>query len=634
MERIPKGSFWFYLFLVFSALLLFLSVNQMFRLDTWGFSPVDNSYLYYMIAFSLPLVFIYFPATAAAPQNRVPWYDVGLAAITVMINIYLGIIGMDIISLGWEYTGPWLPTLFSIILWALVLEAVRRASDLSMMIFCVVFSAYPLFAEVLPSFLQGQSYDFLTTARQHALGMNSILGIPLFTVCTLLIGFMVFGVILAGTGGGTFFFNIAQSVLGTKRGGAAKIGIVGSCLFGMLSGSTVSNVLTIGSMTIPAMKRTGFSPHYAAAIESCASAGGPIMPPVMGAAAFVMASFLNISYGAVALAALIPALLYYLGLFVQVDGYAARTGLKGLPREELPSFWTTLKGGWPYFFVIIILCYFLLTLRREALAPFYASGVLLLVTMFKKETRLTWKTLTHIVIDSGKVISQLIAILGAAGLIVGGLSVTGVALSFSREIVIAVGNNTFLILVVGALTSFVLGLGMTTTACYIFLAIVMVPALVKLGIYSIAAHLFVLYWGALSELTPPVALCVAAACGIAGSEFMQTGWTAMRLGAVKYIVPFFFVYAPALVIHGTGWQILEASFFAVVGIIMTASALEGYLVGIGELKIFVFRIVLLAGGLLTAFPERSSTLVGLVMVGFVIGVEILKGKRAKPLTPD
>jgi len=629
------GSFWFYVFLLFSALLLFLSVNQMFRLNLWGFTPVDNSYLYYMLAFSLSLVFIYFPATSSAPRDRLPWYDVGLALITVVINIYLGIMGMDMISFGWEYTAPWLPTIFSVILWALVLEAVRRASDLSMMIFCVVFSAYPLFAEVLPSVFQGQSYDFLTTARLHSLGMNSILGIPLFTVCTLLIGFMVFGVILAGTGGGVFFFTIAQSVLGTARGGAAKIGIVGSCLFGMLSGSTVSNVLTIGSMTIPAMKRTGFAPHYAAAIESCASAGGPIMPPVMGAAAFVMASFLNIPYGAVALAALIPALLYYLGLFIQVDGYAAKTGLKGLPREELPRFWTTLKGGWPYFFVIVVLCYFLLTLRREALAPFYASGVLLVIAMLKKETRLTWKTLVNILVDSGKVLSQLIAILAAAGLIVGGLSVTGVALSFSREIVVAVGNNTLLILIFGALTSFVLGLGMTTTACYIFLAIVMVPALVKLGIDQMAAHLFVFYWGALSELTPPVALCVAAACGIAGSEFMKTGWTAMRLGAVKYIVPFFFVYAPALLLHGTPWKIFEATLFSVVGIIIAGSALEGYLVGIGELKNFVGRMILLGGGLLIAFPERVTTIIGLVIVGIVIGFEVLlKRKKAVTLTPE
>jgi TRAP transporter 4TM/12TM fusion protein len=636
MERIKPGSFWFFIFLIFSAALLFLSVNQMFRLSLGGFKPVDNSYLYYMIASALSLVFLYYPATSSAPKNRVPWYDAGLFFATVTISIYLGIIGMEIISLGWEYRAPLLPSIASVILWALVLESVRRASDLSMMLFCLVFSFYPLFASVMPGILQGQAYDFLTTARQHSLGMNSILGIPLFTVCTLLIGFMLFGVILASTGGGTFFFNIAQSLLGTSRGGAAKIGIVGSCLFGMLSGSSVSNALTIGSMTIPAMKRTGFAPHYAAAIESCASAGGPIMPPVMGAAAFVMASFLNISYVQVALAALIPALLYYLGLFVQVDGYAAKTGLKGIPRENLPSFWTTFKDGWLYFFVIVVLCYFLLTLRKEAQAPYFASAVLIAVGMLKKETRLTGKAAMNMVIDCGKVVAQLIAILAAAGLIVGGLSVTGVALSFSRELVVAMGNNTLLILMIGAITSFVLGLGMTTTACYIFLAIVMVPALVKLGIYSIGAHLFVLYWGALSELTPPVALCVAAACGIAGSEFMKTGWTAMRLGAVKYIIPFFFVYAPPLLVHGTFWEILEATLFATVGIIVTGSALEGYMIGVGELKSLIMRMTLLGAGLLTAFPERLSTIIGLIIIAVSFpGYSFLKKKRAReiPHTP-
>ena len=629
MERIKPGSFWFFIFLIFSVALLFLSVNQMFHLNLGGFNPIDNSYLYYMIGFALSLVFIYYPAISSSPKDRVPWYDAVLFFVTVVISIYLGVMGMEIISLGWEYRAPFLPTVASLVLWVLVLESVRRASDLSMMLFCLVFSFYPVFASVLPGLFQGQSYDFLTTARQHSMGMNSILGIPLFTVCTLLIGFMLFGVILAGSGGGAFFFNIAQSVLGTSRGGAAKIGIMGSCLFGMLSGSSVSNCLTIGSMTIPAMKRTGFAAHYAAAIESCASAGGPIMPPVMGAAAFVMASFLNISYGQVALAAAIPALLYFLGLFIQVDGYAAKTGLKGLPRETLPSFWKTFKDGWLYFFVIVVLCYFLLTLRREAQAPYFASAILIVVGMLKKATRLTGKTAMSMIIDCGKVIAQLIAILAAAGLIVGGLSVTGVALSFSRELVVAMGNNTFLILIVGAFTSFILGLGMTTTACYIFLAIVMVPALVQLGIYSVGAHLFVLYWGALSELTPPVALCVAAACGIAGSEFMKTGWTAMRLGAVKYIVPFFFVYAPALLIHGTFWEVLEAIGFATVGIIVTGSALEGYLIGIGELKSFIMRMILLGGGLLTAFPERISTIVGLIIIAVTILFYAFQKKRKR-----
>jgi TRAP transporter 4TM/12TM fusion protein len=432
---------------------------------------------------------------------------------------------------------------------------------------------------------------------------------------------------LQNTGGGAFFLNIAQALLGHKRGGAAKMGVLGSGFFGMLSGSTVSNVLTIGSLTIPAMKKTGYSPQMAAAIESCASAGGPIMPPVMGAAAFIMASFLGIPYYQVAIGAAIPACLYYLGLFVQIDGYAAKNGITGILRSDLPPIWRTLKEGWFYFFVILVLCYFLLALRVEAWAPFYASAVLLVLTMFRKETRLDLKMILTILFESGKVIMQLVAILAAAGLLIGGLSIPGIALSFSRELVILAGQNTLLILIVGALTSFILGLGMTTSACYIFLAIVMAPALVALKIDPLAAHLFIFYWGALSELTPPTALCVAAASGIAGSEFMPTAWKAMKLGAVKYIVPFFFVYAPTLLANGPWASILFHTAFAVFGIWILASALEGYLIGLGEIKNRGIRLLLVAGGVLTAFPEEISTAIGvLAILGCLIPLWISRRK--------
>jgi TRAP transporter 4TM/12TM fusion protein len=628
MDRIRPGSFWFILWILFSFLMLFVVINQIFNLHLFGFKPLDNSYLYYVIAFSLSFVFPYYPAMKSAPKDRIPWYDTVLFLLTVIINIYLALNGMNIISLGWEYNAPFLPTLCSVFLWGVVLEAVRRVTDLSMTLFCLLCSVVPLFADYLPGVLKGLAFDFPTSARLHAMGLNSILGIPLYTVCTLLIGFMIFGVLLQKSGGGAFFLKIAQSMLGDKRGGAAKMGILGSSFFGMLSGSTVSNVLTIGSMTIPAMKRTGYSAQYAAAIESCASAGGPIMPPVMGAAAFVMASFLSIPYYQVAIGAAIPACLYYLGLFIQVDGYAAKNGLKGLSRSELPPFWNTLKEGWFYFLVIVVLCYFLLTLRVEAWAPFFASAVLLILSMIQQETRLTWPKILGMVLDSGKVIMQMTAILAAAGLLIGGLSVTGIALAFSRELVILAENNILLILIVGGITSFILGLGMTTTACYIFLAIVMAPALVKLGIDPLAAHLFVFYWGALSELTPPTALCVAAACGISGSEFMPTSWQAMKLGAVKYIVPFFFVYSPALLTHGPWTEILFHTFFAVLGITVVASALEGYFIGLGVMRSMVHRVVLLIGGMLIAFPEIITTMIGFLIIAASIGLMVIIRKKA------
>jgi len=629
MERVKPGSFWYNVFGIFSALLLLLVINQIFHLEILSFKPMENSYLYYILALSLSPSFLFYPATASAPRNRVPWYDVALFLLTILASIYLGIHGLDIIQKGWEYNAPPLATIASVLLWFIVLESVRRVSDFSMMIFCLVFSFVPLFAHLLPGVLKGLSFDFPTTARLHSMGMTSILGIPLNVVCTLLIGFMIFGVILQNSGGGKFFLDIAQSLLGHKRGGAAKMGVLGSGFFGMLSGSTVSNVLTIGSITIPAMKQTGYSPQVAAAIESCASAGGPIMPPVMGAAAFIMASFLGIPYYQVAIAAFIPACLYYLGLFVQIDGYAAQNGIKGLSRAELPPFWRTLKNGWFYFLVILVLCYFLLTMRVEAWAPFYASAVLLILAMTKRETRYSWRKMIIVIVESGKVIMQLVSILAAAGLLIGGVSIPGVALSFSRELIVLAGNNILLILIVGAVTSFVLGLGMTTSACYIFLAIVMAPALVKLGIDPLAAHLFIFYWGALSELTPPTALCVAAASGIAGSEFMPTAWKAMRLGAVKYLVPFFFVYAPALLTRGSWVEVFLCTFFAVVGIWVLASSLEGYLIGVGELRSWTLRTALFIGGLLTSFPEKISTGIGLIIILACILPPILKRRKVE-----
>ena len=625
MERIKPGSFWFRIFILFSVLSLLLVVNQIFHLELLGFKPLENSYLYYILALSLSPVFLTYPATAKSPKNRIPWYDAGLFFLTFGTNIYLGLQGLNIVQMGWEYIAPAIPTVCSLILWFLVLEAVRRVTDLGMTLFCLIFSFVPIFADYLPGVLQGVPFNFMATARLHSMGMSSILGIPLYTVCTLLIGFMIFGVVLQNTGGGSFFLNIAQALLGHKRGGAAKMGVLGSGFFGMLSGSTVSNVLTIGSLTIPAMKKTGYSPQMAAAIESCASAGGPIMPPVMGAAAFIMASFLSIPYYQVAIGAAIPACLYYLGLFVQVDGYAAKNGITGLPRTDLPPIWGTLKDGWFYFLVIVVLCYFLLTLRVEAWAPFYASALLLGLTMFRKETRLNRQAILNILFESGKVIMQLVAILAAAGLLIGGLSIPGIALSFSRELIILAGQNTLLILIVGAITSFILGLGMTTSACYIFLAIVMAPALVALKIDPLAAHLFIFYWGALSELTPPTALCVAAASGIAGSEFMPTAWKAMKLGAVKYILPFFFVYAPTLLTNGPWLSVILHTVFAVFGIWILASALEGYLIGLGEIKNWWVRFALFAGGILTTFPEEISTVIGvLIILGCLIPSWIAK----------
>ena len=321
------------------------------------------------------------------------------------------------------------------------------------------------------------------TTSYHVLSGESLLGIPIQAFADTVIGFLVFGTALMMTGAGKFFINLAFAMCGTFRGGAAKVCIFASGLLGMMSGSIISNVLTAGTMTIPVMKKSGFRASYAAAIEACASTGAVLAPPVMGATAFVIAQFLNVSYADVALAAIIPAVLYYVGLFMQVDSYAARHGLKGIPRSELPRFMDTIKDGWYYIFVIALLIVMLLYFKRESHAPFYATALLLVLNqLFSRDTRWTFSTINKFLEVNGRTFVELVGILAGCGLLIGAFSMTGVVSSLANDLLRIAGDNAFLLLAMCAITSLILGLGLTTTACYIFLAILVAPALEKLGL--------------------------------------------------------------------------------------------------------------------------------------------------------
>jgi TRAP transporter 4TM/12TM fusion protein len=416
----------------------------------------------------------------------------------------------------------------------------------------------------------------------------------------------MFGAVLQYTGAAAFFNNIAFALFGVVRGGPAKVSIFASGLMGSVSGSVVSNVLTTGVVTIPAMKRTGFSPAYAGGVEACASTGGVLMPPIMGATAFVMAAFLGVPYSTVVLAAIVPSLLFYFGLFVQIDGYAARRGLRGLPRSELPALARTFAEGWQYLFVFVLLVWMLLVLQQEALAPFYATAALLVINQAWARHRLGWKRLFMLVEGVSRSLAELAALLAGVGLIIGALSVTGLAGTLANDLVYLAGNNIYVLLVMGALTSFIFGMGMTITACYIFLAIVLAPPLVAAGFDPVAVHLFMMYWGMVSFITPPVSLASFVAAGIAGAPPLKVGLQSMRLGSTMYFVPFFFVLNPALILRGEPLDIVVVVATAVLGIALIASALEGYLVGFGPLgegpSGWIARALLLAAGLSMALP--------------------------------
>src|SRR5581483_1740832 len=340
---------WRWLLILATAATIFLCINQQFTLRFFvGFTQLNTEYYYLLIVCMLPFTFLIFPGSEKAPLDRVAWYDVVLFVATLGSGIYLMLNVRKAAELGWEFGGAPLPVIAAgLVMWVLLMEALRRTGGWSLLWSVLPFTVYPLFAEAgWLGPLKGNQSTVEQATAYHVLSGESLLGIPIQAFAETVIGFLVFGTALMMTGAGKFFINLAFALCGTFRGGAAKVGIFASGLLGMMSGSVVSNVLTAGTMTIPTMKRTGFTASYAGAIEACASTGAVLAPPVMGATAFVIAQFLNISYAEVAVAAIIPAALYYLALFSQVDAYAARNGLKGLPRAELPSAWETLKEGW------------------------------------------------------------------------------------------------------------------------------------------------------------------------------------------------------------------------------------------------------------------------------------------------
>ncbi|MFM8534869.1 MAG: TRAP transporter permease [Acidimicrobiia bacterium] len=718
--RTLRGA-WRWALIALTAITIFLCINQQFGLRFFvGFTPLNTEYFYLLILCMLPFTFLIFPGSAKASVDRVAWYDVVLFVATAVASLYLMLNIRKAAELGWEFGDPPQPIIWAgYVMWFVLMEALRRTGGWSLMLSVFPFTVYPLFAGLRwlgP--LKGNQSTLDQTTAYHVLSTESLLGIPIQAFADVVIGFLVFGTALMMTGAGKFFINLAFALCGRFRGGAAKVGIFASGLLGMMSGSIVSNVLTAGTMTIPTMKRTGFRASYAGAIEACASTGAVLAPPVMGATAFVMAQFMGTTYAEVALAAIIPAVLYYVGLFVQVDSYAARNGLKGLAREELPSAWQTLKDGWYYAFVVVLLIVMLLYFKRESHAPFYATALLLVLNQWAQPGKwrvvntinllvavaatavmtmrgegfgkaLAFKgteglfdawmnaillpvlggTLLLVVLNelfgdkrwglgkyitfletNGRTFVELVGILAGCGLLIGALSLTGVIASLANDLLALAGSNALLLLAMCAITSLILGLGLTTTACYIFLAILVGPALEKLGLNKMAVHMFIFYWGMLSSITPPVAIASFAAAGIAGAPAMKTGWESMWVGSIIYFLPFFFVANPALVLQSVTpggpvpyFEALYLMVTAIVGILFICGGIQGYQTGVGDLRQagileWPLRVLFVVGGLVLATPgggimPLSNTEMELLALGILaptVIVAMLAIRRVRP----
>ncbi|MCH8140936.1 MAG: TRAP transporter fused permease subunit [Proteobacteria bacterium] len=596
------------LFLAMDALRIFTS-SQL--LGSW--IRIETHYYFALLGSLLPLAFLIFP--------RVRYLDSSLAILTISICGYFFFQAEPMVDEGWEFGAPELATWLAFALWALLLEAVRRSSGWAIFSIVLVFSIMPVFAGQLPGPFAGLESTPQETAVYHALSIESIFGLPFRAFADLVIGFILFGIALQYTGGGKFFLDLAFALLGHVRGGPAKVAILSSGLMGSMSGSVITNVLTTGQLTIPAMKQTGMTPETAAGVEACASTGGVLLPPIMGSTAFVMATFLELPYYEVALAAVIPALLYFFGLFLQVDAHAATTGLKGIPREELPSVTETLKGGWFYLGAFATLIFLLLVLQREAVAPYIATGLLLVLNQLSPTHRWRGVDLAEFFAATGKLLVELVCVLAGVGLIVGALSVTGLSGTLVNDLLYLAGDSLWLLLIMGAITSFVLGIGMTVTAAYIFLAIVLAPALIQANLDPMSVHLFILYWAMLSFITPPVALGAYAAASIAGSNPMRTGFAAMKLGSVIYFIPFIFVLDTTLILKGAPLAVLQSVLEALLGIWLIALGIQGYLPWLGVVRSILRRGGLVLAGLLIAMPGIEPW----IYVGIANGEQMIAG---------
>ena len=472
--------------------------------------------------------------------------------------------------------GPhkWVPAAVALVL---AMEATRKYCGASMTILVWTFIAYGLWGHHLPGLFEATESPFARFLLYLYNDTNGIPGLVLDVGATLVLGFMIMGKVMEKGGATQFFNDAALAAMGSRRGGAGKVECVASSVFGTINGTTVGNIMGTGMITIPLMKSYGFKPHYAAAIEAASSNGGQIVPPVMGATAFLIAEFLQIPYAEVALAAIIPAVVYYWAVFVQIDRYAVNHGLLGIAKDRLPRLGAVMARGWVFLLPLGMLIYLLFWLGyNPGKSALITAGMLLVLNSFQRRRPPSPRELWDIAVSSGRDLAPLLIICAASGIIVGVLNITGLGLQFVNILTALTSAAGLLVMLIcAALIAIVLGIGMPTSAVYIVMSVVLAPALVKLGVVPIAAHFFLFYFGILSTLTPPVAIASYVAAGIAGADMWKTSWVALKFCASAYLLPFLFVYNPAILGQGSVLEIAIAVATAIMSAWVLAYAVEG-----------------------------------------------------------
>ena len=589
--------------------------------------------LAFILAMSLAVIFLAVPARRGAARIRVPWFDVMFAVLGFGSATYLAI-RYPVLAQQFFYR-PAETFAVSVIVIPLTIEALRRTAGWSLVVLLLLFILYALFGDLVPGTLQGRPMEFTKLIPYLGIDKVALFGLSMYICCIVVVMYIFMGQLLIRTGGSEWFTQLAAALMGRTRGGSAKIAVVASAMFGSISGNAVSNVASTGVITIPLMRQAGFRPRVAGAFEAVASTGGQITPPVMGAAGFLMAEFLQIPYTDVVLAALVPAALYYIAVFAQADLEAARNRIAPLPEDRIPPLRQVLKEGWffPLPFVVLVLALFRWNRTPEESALWAAATIVAVSLVFGHQgRRIGVRDIIEAAKSTGRSSVDIVIIGAMAGMVIGLIDVSGLGFGVTFLLVQIGEGNLLGLMALTAIICIIVGMGMPTAALYILVATLVTPPLVNVGVDPLAAHLFVLYFGLMSMITPPVALAAYAASNLAGSRPIETALTGIRLAWPAYVVPFMFVLAPTLILKGEPLEVSVAVGTAAVGIWLASAGFLGYFFRpMGALS----RLGFVVGGLALLVPAGAFRgalyldLAGLVLVTGFVGWEYVMTRKER-----
>lgn len=595
-----------------------VSINTFIRLN----AQVHRALFIALILF---LAFLLYPARKNAPKNtnKVPWYDLVLAVASSASFLYMAVNYKQLVSQAGSYTQ--IDMAVAIIAIILLLEACRRVVGLPILIVVSCFIAYAYLGNHIPGTFGHRGFTIQRIATHLYFTTEGVIGTPLAVCSTFIFLFILFGAFLERTGIGQFFIDIANSLAGKATGGPAKVAVIASALQGTITGSSVANTVSSGSFTIPMMKKMGYRPEFAAAVEAAASTGGQIMPPIMGAAAFLMSEITGIPYSNIIIAAIIPAFLYFTGIMIMVHLEAQRYGLKGLPPEEIPNFFKLMLGYWYLLIPLVVLVTMMMTGYTPARAALVAIVLAVVVSMFRKETRMNFHTFLGALEAGARNIIGVGVACAVAGMIVGTVTLTGIGLKLANGLLSLSGGNILLALFFTMIASIVLGMGVPTTANYVIMATITAPIVLQLGVDLLPAHMFVFYFGIVADITPPVALAAYAGSAIARSNPLKTGVQATKLAIAAFIIPYIFALNPSLLLLGSEpLDIVVVTITALLGMTGVAAATEGYL--FTRMNPIV-RIISLVGGLMLIVPGVVTDAGGLALVLVAAAIQKISSRK-------